>query len=159
MEQGRKVMTEKNYVVNVKTTKGTIVTARGDSAEELISNINALVAEGAADAIATLEQVLTGMPPVSPSNSAIDTVVASLGGTVVSETPVTTGFAPVPPPTSTPLPTSAGQVSCSHGSMIGRKGNGAKGEWKGYFCPTPKGTPDQCPPQWLTKKDPAWNSI
>jgi len=149
-------MTEKNYVVNVKTTKGTIVTARGDSAEELISNINALVAEGAADAIATLEQVLTGMPLVSPSNSAIDTVVASLGGTVMSEAPA---FAPVPPPASAAPPTSAGQVSCSHGSMIGRKGNGAKGEWKGYFCPTPKGTPDQCPPQWLTKKDVAWNSI
>lgn len=149
-------MTEKNYVVNVKTTKGTIVTARGDSAEELISNINALVAEGAADAIATLEQVLTGATPVQPSNSAVDTVVASLGGTVVSETP---SFAPVPPPPSAAPPTSAGQVSCSHGSMIGRKGSGAKGEWKGYFCPTPKGTPDQCPPQWLTKKDPAWNSI
>jgi hypothetical protein len=158
MEQGRKVMTEKNYVVNVKTSKGTIVTARGDSAEELISNINALVAEGAADAIATLEQVLTGMPSVSPSNNAIDTVVASLGGTVVSETP-TTGFAPVPPPVSAAPSTSAGQVSCSHGSMIGRKGNGAKGEWKGYFCPTPKGTSDQCQPQWLTKKDAAWNSI
>ena len=151
-------MTEKNYVVNVKTAKGTIVTARGDSAEELISNINALVAEGAADAIATLEQVLTGMPSVPPSNNAIDTVVASLGGTVVSETP-TTGFAPVPPPVSAAPSTSAGQVSCSHGSMIGRKGNGAKGEWKGYFCPTPKGTPDQCQPQWLTKKDAAWNSI
>ena len=151
-------MTEKNYVVNVKTSKGTIITARGDSAEELIENINALVAEGAADAIATLEQVLTGMPSVSPSNNAIDTVVASLGGTVVSETP-TTGFAPVPPPVSAAPSTSAGQVSCSHGSMIGRKGNGAKGEWKGYFCPTPKGTPDQCQPQWLTKKDAAWNSI
>ena len=149
-------MSEKNYVVNVKTSKGTIVTARGDSAEELISNINALVAEGAGDAIATLEAVLTGMPSVSPSYSAVDTVVASLGGTVMSEAPA---FAPVPPPTSAAIPTSAGQVSCSHGSMIGRKGNGAKGEWKGYFCPTPKGTPDQCPPQWLTKKDPAWNAI
>lgn len=148
-------MTEKNYVVNVKTSKGTIVTARGDTAEELISNINALVAEGASDAIATLEQVLTGMPQVSPSNSAIDTVVASLGGVVVSETP---SFAPVPPPVSA-APTLAGQVSCSHGSMIGRKGTGAKGEWKGFFCPTPKGTPDQCPPQWITKKEPAWNSI
>jgi len=151
-------MTEKNYVVNVKTTKGTIVTARGDSAEELISNINALVAEGAADAIATLEQVLTGATPVQPSNSAVDIVANALGGTVISETP-TTGFAPVPPPPSAAPSTSAGQVSCSHGSMIGRKGNGAKGEWKGYFCPTPKGTPDQCQPQWLTKKDPAWNSI
>lgn len=154
-------MTEKNYVVNVKTSKGTIVTARGDSAEELINNINALVAEGASDAIATLEQVLTGMPLVSPSYNAVDAVVASLGGTVVSETP-TSGFAPVPPPPSAsaaPAPTAAGQVACSHGAMIGRKGNGAKGEWKGYFCPTPKGTPDQCTPQWLTKKDYAWNSI
>jgi len=151
-------MTEKNYVVNVKTTKGTIVTARGDSAEELIENIEQLVKQGAAGVIATLEAVLTGTPPVSPSNSAIDTVVNALGGTVVNEV-ATTSFAPVPPPTSAPLPTSAGQVSCSHGSMIGRKGNGAKGEWKGFFCPTPKGTPDQCPPQWLTKKDVAWNSI
>lgn len=150
-------MTEKNYVVNVKTSKGTIVTARGDSAEELIENIEQLVKQGAADVIATLEAVLTGTPPVSPSVSAVDTVVNALGGTVVSE--ASTGFAPVPPPTSTPLPTSAGQVSCSHGSMIGRKGNGAKGEWKGFFCPTPKGTADQCTPQWLTKKDVAWNSI
>lgn len=151
-------MTEKNYVVNVKTSKGTIVTARGDSAEELINNINALVSEGASDAIATLEQVLTGTPSVPPSYNAVDAVVASLGGTVVSETP-TSGFAPVPPPPSAVAPTAAGQVACSHGAMIGRKGNGAKGEWKGYFCPTPKGTADQCPPQWLTKKDYAWNSI
>jgi predicted RNase H-like HicB family nuclease len=156
MEQGRKVMTEKNYVVNVKTAKGTIVTARGDSAEELIENIEQLVKQGAADVIATLEAVLTGTPPVSPSNIAIDTVVNALGGSVIE---TVTAFAPVPPPTSAPLPTSAGQVSCSHGSMIGRKGSGAKGEWKGFFCPTPKGTPDQCPPQWLTKKDVAWNSI
>ena len=151
-------MTEKNYVVNVKTAKGTIVTARGDSAEELMNNIEALIKQGAGDVIAVLEQVLTGATPVQPSNSAVDIVANALGGTVISETP-TTGFAPVPPPVSAAPSTSAGQVSCSHGSMIGRKGNGAKGEWKGYFCPTPKGTPDQCQPQWLTKKDAAWNSI
>jgi putative intracellular protease/amidase len=150
-------MTEKNYVVNVKTAKGTIVTARGDSAEELISNINALVAEGAADAIATLEQVLTGAQPVPPSNSAVNTVVASLGGTVVQEG----SFAPVPPPVQAVPPGSlvAGTRSCSHGTMVTRKGSGAKGEWKGYFCPTPKGTPDQCTPEWVTKKDPEWNTI
>lgn len=147
-------MTEKNYVVNVKTAKGTIVTARGDSAEELIGNINSLIAEGAGDAIATLEQVLTGATPtVPPSNSAVDTVVASLGGTVVQET----SFAPVPPPVAAPVV--AGTRVCSHGPMVTRKGSGAKGEWKGYFCPTPKGTPDQCTPQWITKKDPEWNTI
>jgi hypothetical protein len=148
-------MTEKNYVVNVKTTKGTIVTARGDSAEELIGNINSLIAEGAADAIATLEQVLTGATPAQPSNSAIDTVVNALGATIISETP---SFAPVPPPVQA-SPLVAGTRSCSHGTMVTRKGSGAKGEWKGYFCPTPKGTPDQCQPQWVTKKDPEWNTI
>ena len=149
-------MTEKNYVVNVKTTKGTIVTARGDSAEELMNNIEELIKQGAGDVIAVLEQVLTGTPSVPPSNSAIDTVVASLGGTVVQETT----FAPVPPPAqAVAAPLVAGTRSCSHGTMVTRKGSGAKGEWKGYFCPTPKGTPDQCTPQWVTKKDPEWNSI
>jgi predicted RNase H-like HicB family nuclease len=149
-------MTEKNYVVNVKTTKGTIVTARGDSAEELLRNIEALIAQGAGDVIALLEQVLTGTQPVPPSNSAVNTVVASLGGTVVQETT----FAPVPPPAqAVAAPLVAGTRSCSHGTMVTRKGSGAKGEWKGYFCPTPKGTPDQCTPEWVTKKDPEWNTI
>jgi hypothetical protein len=31
---------------------------------------------------------------------------------------------------------------------VARSGNGAKGPWSGFFCPTPKGTPDQCPPQF-----------
>lgn len=152
-------MTEKNYVVNVKTAKGTIVTARGDSAEELMNNIEALIKQGAGDVIAVLEQVLTGAPPAPtapPSNSAIDTVVASLGGTVVEET----SFAPVPPPAyAAPAQSIAGTRTCSHGTMVTRKGSGAKGEWKGYFCPTPKGTADQCTPQWVTKKDPEWNTI
>lgn len=37
---------------------------------------------------------------------------------------------------------------CRHGPMTFRQGTGAKGPWKGYFCPTPKGTPGQCPPQF-----------
>jgi hypothetical protein len=152
-------MTEKNYVVNVKTTKGTIVTARGDTAEELIANINALISNGAHESIIDLELMLTGTPQVSPpSNGAIDTVVNALGGTVVNEQAWAgeqKGFAPVPPPTAL----SAGGRVCGHGPMIARKGNGAKGEWKGYFCPTPKDTPGQCTPQWLTKKDPEWNTV
>jgi predicted RNase H-like HicB family nuclease len=156
VEYGRKVMTEKNYVVNVKTAKGTIVTARGDSAEELIENIEQLVKQGAAGVIATLEAVLTGAPQEPPSYSAVDTVVDALGGTVVQET----SFAPVPPPAyAAPAQSIAGTRTCSHGTMVTRKGSGPKGEWKGYFCPTPKGTADQCTPQWVTKKDPEWNTI
>lgn len=155
-------MTEKNYVVNVKTTKGTIVTARGDTADELIANINALIANGAHESIVDLESLLTGTPQVYPSLSAVDTVVNALGGTVVNEEAWAgeqKGFAPVPPPAAVAAPSLAGGRVCGHGPMVARKGNGAKGEWKGYFCPTPKDTPGQCAPQWLTKRDPEWNAV
>ena len=39
---------------------------------------------------------------------------------------------------------------CQHGEMVYRTGRGAKGVWKGFMCPTPKGTPGQCEPQWVS---------
>lgn len=144
-------MTEKNYVVNVKTKAGTIVTVRADSAEQLNNNITEFVNFGVNDSIGALEELFIDVQP-----TAVDMVQSALGATVVS----TTNFAPVPPPASaTPAPSVAGQRHCNHGPMVTRKGQGAKGEWKGYFCPTPKGTADQCAPQWVTKKDPEWNTI
>jgi len=125
---------EKNYVVNVKTSKGTIVTARGDSAEELIANVNALVAQGAPDAISTLEEAFTGVStPRVLATDPVAIVQASLGGEVVAEVPA---FAPKAP-----------------------TGNGAKGEWRGYFCPTPKGTADQCSASFANRNTPEWNSF
>jgi len=146
---------EKNYVVNVKTAKGTIVTARGDSAEELINNINALIAQGADSAIATLEASLTGGPRVLASDP-VALVQASLGGEIVTEVPA---FAPKAPPASA-IPASSGHdKACIHGTMVKRTGNGAKGEWKGYFCPTPKGTADQCSAVFANRNTPEWNSF
>lgn len=152
-------MTEKNYVVNVKTRAGTIVTARGDTADELVNNINGLIAVGADEAIATLEQLLTGVTQKPSVNEAIDTVLASLGGSVINEEPNNTAFAPVPPPNMGSTASQVGARMCQHGSMVGRKGNGAKGEWKGLFCPTPKGTVGQCEPVWLNRSMPEWNSV
>lgn len=40
-------------------------------------------------------------------------------------------------------------ASCVHGPMVYRTGTGKKGPWRAYFCPTPKGTPDQCAAQFL----------
>jgi hypothetical protein len=42
-----------------------------------------------------------------------------------------------------------GPKTCKHGEMTFRTGQSAKGPWKGYFCPSPKGTPDQCEPQFI----------
>lgn len=38
---------------------------------------------------------------------------------------------------------------CKHGNMSFKQGTGAKGPWKGWFCPSPKGTPDQCQPVFI----------
>lgn len=38
---------------------------------------------------------------------------------------------------------------CKHGHMLFKEGQGAKGPWKGWFCPAPKGTPDQCQPVFV----------
>lgn len=41
---------------------------------------------------------------------------------------------------------------CNHGSATQRKGESTKGPWTGYFCPEPKGSPNQCAPKFLNKK-------
>lgn len=153
-------MTEKNFVLNVKTKAGTIFTVRADSPEELITNIKQSVSSDVASYIGGLEEALLGATPapVSPAVAAI----TAIGGTVISETPIAPpapapAFAPVPPPAYAPAPTAGKQ--CVHGEMIKRTGNGAKGEWRGFFCPTPKGTADQCNPSFAQRNSPEWASF
>ncbi|OHT98292.1 hypothetical protein BKG71_19435 [Mycobacteroides chelonae] len=63
-------------------------------------------------------------------------------------------------PTATPTPTSnvpAGAQSapnnetrqCKHGAMTYKTGSKGGRTWKAFMCPTPKGAPDQCEPQWI----------
>jgi len=61
-------------------------------------------------------------------------------------------------------PTNAGNLgpsskTCSHGVMTKRTGAGAKGPWKAYMCPSPKGTPDQCEPVWVRRHDSEWSAF
>lgn len=102
-------MTEKNYVVNVKNKQGTIVTFRGDTAQELNSNIDDFIDVALEFKIASVEGILLGMStapaaPVvgiqSPQPSAVDLVQNTFGTMEVTETPITPSFAPVPPPSS-----------------------------------------------------------
>lgn len=39
--------------------------------------------------------------------------------------------------------------ACQHGERTYRNGQGAKGPWAAWFCPSPKGTPGQCEPLWV----------
>lgn len=39
--------------------------------------------------------------------------------------------------------------TCAHGQMVYRAGSGARGPWRAYFCPAPKGDPSACKPIWV----------
>lgn len=150
---------ESNYVVNVKTKVGTIITVRGNDATEFEANINALIGNGINNSIAAMEELFLGTQPSQPSNTGINTVVAALGGTVISETPIpvaapTAGFAPVAPPSGVGAPLGTASRACIHGEMTKREGEGPYGHYKAFMCPTPKGTPDQCKAIYLKKTEP-----
>lgn len=51
-------------------------------------------------------------------------------------------------PAAPQAPVAAAGRSCAHGARTNRTGTGQRGPWSGWFCPTPKGTPGQCPPEW-----------
>lgn len=59
------------------------------------------------------------------------------------------GATPVEQSAVKSAPASSGGKACKHGEMTFRNGTSAKGPWKGHFCPSPKGTPDQCEPQFI----------
>jgi hypothetical protein len=160
--------TESRLVANVKTVVGTIITARGDNKEEFEQAL-----EDAINAIPLITMLENAARQQTPTEAqAVATVAAAFNGTVTSAPApavaapvapaVPVAVAPVAPPVAPPTagaPVGGSVPVCGHGQMIGRKGVGAKGEWKGFFCPTPKGTPDQCPPQFVNKKQPEWNLI
>jgi hypothetical protein len=120
---------------------------RGNTATEFVENIEAFE-ERAIPAILSAQQKLSG-------GGAVAAVVPISGGAPVEATkPVETNGT-----WSQPTSQSVEKPKCQHGQRIGREGNGAKGPWRAYFCPTAKGTPDQCDPVWVDRKDgAAWNS-
>ncbi|TDB90934.1 hypothetical protein E1264_03770 [Actinomadura sp. KC216] len=59
------------------------------------------------------------------------------------------GAAPSQRSPQSSLPPGVEPKSCQHGEMVFRSGTNAKGTWKGFFCPTPKGTEGQCKPTFI----------
>lgn len=96
------------------------------------------------------------------------------GAAVLAQAMQVTEVQQAPPPAAPAPPTSGGWGApapaqqtygqptvpvCVHGVRKAVKGNGAKGEWRAYMCPTPKGTPNQCDPVWLKQGSPEWNAF
>lgn len=92
---------------------------------------------------AEIKQALETIANVTPEIQAVETLFNAQG--LLREA---LGAAPVEQSAVKSAPASGGKA-CKHGEMTFRNGTSAKGPWKGYFCPSPKGTPDQCEPQFI----------
>lgn len=133
-----------------------LFTVRGDTYDEFLSNAMAC---GQVSGVGVLIGALNGEMTPLVEQQAAATVAASLGGGVVTPPagdPFGGSFAPIPPAPGA----SAGDRTCAHGVMVKRTGVGQKGEWRAWFCPTPKDTPGQCKPVFADKRNPAeWGAF
>lgn len=152
-------MSEANFSFTTKVGQD-LLTVRGNTIDEFTVN---LVGAAMVPAIGHLLSVLDGTESTLSEAAAVNTVATGLGGVVATDP-----FAPVAPaPTFNPsapvapAPTaSVGDRTCQHGTMVKRVGNGARGEWRAWFCPTPKDTPGQCKPVFADKRNPAeWSAF
>lgn len=156
-------MTEARFSFTTKIG-GDLFTVRGDTFDEFQGNA---IAAGAVQGIGTLLAALNGELYDAATAAATANVVAGLGATptgAVQGDPFGGSFAQgaggYVPQASTPPPVAAGDRHCSHGVMVKRTGVGAKGEWRAWFCPTPKGTEGQCAPKFADKRNPSeWNAF
>lgn len=112
--------------VNFKTSDGTLINLYASSAAELESQLTAI--QDTAALIASTSQALGGSSQVAYATQAF------------SATPVAAAA-----PAAAPA-----EGHCKHGALVWRESKpGAPKAWKGWFCPSPKGTPDQCEPKFV----------
>lgn len=125
------------FQVNFKTPAGTLINVYGDTVVDAIALMNEMAA--AAGLIKTIEQHLAGAPAPAAAPAAPAPVLERAPW----ETSAPAAAAPV-----AAAPAQSGN-SCKHGAMVYREGTGKRGPWRAYFCPAPKGAPDQCDPHFL----------
>jgi hypothetical protein len=105
-----------------------MVNVRADSGPELTGLLDAIDVQKVVDFGATVKAVQSALPVTTPTAAA----------------PAAAPAAPAAPaPTAPPASQPAGQM-CQHGPRTYRTGTSARGAWQAYFCPLPKGHPDQC---------------
>lgn len=135
-------MAQTPFQVSSKLPDGRIFVVAADSYEQFEASLASVVGiEDAQALLTTMAGSLMGAATSVPQ--AVGMLAQGLGATPVSG-PTQTG--------------PAGKI-CKHGEMQKRTGAGAKGPWKAYMCPSPKGTPDQCEPIWVRRTDADWNSF
>lgn len=137
--------TDTKLQVNFKLADGTLINLYATNQAELEGQIAAVrdLAQqiiGAATLLNTRSNVGAITYGYSQTEKAIQD---SLGGQLVGSIPA--AHQPMPE-----QPNSFNVRECIHGERVFRESKpGSAKIWKGYFCPSPKGTPNQCEPNFV----------
>lgn len=121
-----------NFQISGKAADGRIYVIGGENFAEFCANLQDIYGPGA-------DRVIEDF------NFLLDPSIAEAAATAAGLR--TAAPAPSPAP-SAGAPSAPGAPECAHGARVFRTGTGAKGQWQAWFCPTPKGTPNQCAAQW-----------
>jgi hypothetical protein len=120
-----------NIQVSGKLPDGRIFVVGGDTADLFFDNLAGVLGDGEkAQRVIEDFQIL-----VDPT----------IGQAVANVAPLRTGGAAAPTAAHVAAP---GAPMCDHGARVRREGQGQRGPWVGWFCPTPKGTVGQCKPEF-----------
>jgi len=113
------------FQVSPKLDDGTLINVRGRSTNEFYENLE-WVKEHSPVMMAALRAVREACTEhkaaVIPLEKAQETVQAVMPATVVDDD----------------------RYTCVHGKRVLRTNKPGESKWTAYFCPSPKGTPDQC---------------
>jgi hypothetical protein len=137
-----------NFQVSSKLPDGRIFVVASETYAGFCEALESAVGiEESQDVLKVMAQSLTGAP--NNGVQAVQNIAAAFPGAEAVHTAHPTNAGNLGPSSKT----------CSHGVMTKRTGAGAKGPWKAYMCPSPKGTPDQCEPVWVRRHDSEWSTF
>jgi hypothetical protein len=86
---------------------------------------------------------------VAAEDAGLDAVVQSFQGATASVIAApAAAYASAPAAVAAAPLAVPGAPRCNHGPRTRRAGTNQRGPWVGWFCPSPKGTPDQCKPDF-----------
>ena len=143
--------TEAPISITVKTPAGSLVTVRAEHGDELDQVISSAL-DAIKSAVTELEAAAKGVTPVQNQPMAPAQVAATLGASIIDNTPVASGGWGSAP--------SINGRNCPHGKMTAIQGTGKDGQmYRGYFCAAQKGAIDKCRNQYVRAGSPEWNTF
>ena len=148
-----------NFQVSSKLPDGRIFVVAGETYQEFKQNLNNILGEmDAENMVTTMASSFIGVQGVHTTYSSTPQVSTTTSSGPTLEQANANIAAAFPGSTSTTAHASSGK-QCIHGPMTKREGSSAKGPWKAFMCPTPKGTLDQCDAVFIKRGTPEWSTF